>query len=147
MKVKILRIRLSENDLISDQKELDNFLAKHDILKVETAFVSNESYWSVIIYFDEIKSVIKESASIKYTAKNESLTPDEIKILDSLKTWRTEKAKKQNLPTYFIATNDELLSVAKFKPIKKEELLEIKGFGKYKIENYGAEIIEILENA
>ena len=34
---------------------------------------------------------------------------------------------------------------AKYKPIKKEELVDIKGFGKYKIENYGEEIIEILE--
>ncbi len=29
------------------------------------------------------------------------------------------------------------MSVAKYKPAKKEELLEIKGFGKHKIENYG----------
>jgi hypothetical protein len=27
----------------------------------------------------------------------------------------------------------------------KEELLDIKGFGKFKIENYGEEIINILE--
>ncbi|WP_262893032.1 HRDC domain-containing protein [Chryseobacterium culicis] len=28
-----------------------------------------------------------------------------------------------------------MMSVAKYKPAKKEELLEIKGFGKHKIEN------------
>ena len=38
------------------------------------------------------------------------------------------------------------MSVAKYKPAKKEELLEIKGFGKHKIENYGEEILEILES-
>ncbi|HQD46212.1 MAG TPA: HRDC domain-containing protein, partial [Kaistella sp.] len=70
---------------------------------------------------------------------------DEIAILDSLKLWRTEKAKEQNLPVYFIATNNELLSIAKYKPIKKEELLDIKGFGRHKLENYGEEIIGILE--
>nr|WP_262498045.1 HRDC domain-containing protein [Chryseobacterium sp. MYb7] len=36
-----------------------------------------------------------------------------------------------------------MISVAKYKPAKKEELLEIKGFGKHKIENYGEEILEI----
>ncbi|HAI81025.1 MAG TPA: aldolase, partial [Chryseobacterium sp.] len=83
----------------------------------------------------------------KYSAENDAeLNADEIKILDSLKLWRTEKAKDQNLPVYFIATNKELLSIAKYKPVKKEELLDIKGFGKHKIENYGEEIIAILES-
>src|SRR5690606_15506389 len=74
------------------------------------------------------------------------LNSDEVKILDSLRLWRNEKAKQQNLPSYFIATNKELLSIAKYKPAKKEELSDIKGFGRHKIENYGMEIIGLLEN-
>ena len=70
----------------------------------------------------------------------------EEKILYALKEWRSDKAKEQNLPGYFIATNKELTSVAKYKPARKEELLDIKGFGKHKIENYGEEILEILES-
>ena len=89
---------------------------------------------------------VNEAKSQKYSAgKDAELSKDEIAILDSLKLWRTEKAKEQNLPVYFIATNNELLSIAKYKPIKKEELLDIKGFGRHKLENYGEEIIEILE--
>ena len=38
------------------------------------------------------------------------------------------------------------MSVAKYKPVKKEELRDIKGFGKHKIENYAEEILEILES-
>jgi ribonuclease D len=37
-----------------------------------------------------------------------------------LKYWRSEKAKEQNLPSYFIASNKELMSVAKYKPAKKK---------------------------
>lgn len=90
--------------------------------------------------------MVKDSKAGKYSADDETLTNDEIEILEALKLWRSEKAKEQNLPYYFIATNKELISVAKFKPAKKQELLEIKGFGKHKIENYGEEILEILEN-
>ena len=50
-----------------------------------------------------------------------------------------------HLDVYKRQTNNELLSIAKYKPIKKEELLDIKGFGRHKLENYGEEIIEILE--
>ncbi|MDG4654891.1 HRDC domain-containing protein [Chryseobacterium arthrosphaerae] len=149
MKVKVFKIRLPEEFLYRDQKMLDDFLEANDIMKVETAFVSEERYWSVILYFDELKQVkntVKEPKMVKYSAENDSLSSDEEEILNALKLWRSEKAREQNLPTYFIASNKELMSVAKYKPAKKEELLEIKGFGKHKIENYGEEILEILES-
>ena len=103
------------------------------------------------MYYNEIKNsvsknTVKDSKTPKYSADDEVLTENEIKILDALKIWRSEKAREQNLPTYFIATNKELFSVAKFKPLKKEELCDIKGFGKHKIENYGEEILLILDS-
>ncbi|WP_228401580.1 HRDC domain-containing protein [Chryseobacterium sp. PMSZPI] len=149
MKVKVFKIRLPEELLYKDQKMLDDFLEANEIIKVETAFVSDECYWTVILYFEEprlTKNTVKEPKVVKYSAEGDSLSYDEEKILNALKLWRSEKAREQNLPTYFIASNKELMSVAKYKPAKKEELLEIKGFGKHKIENYGEEILEILES-
>ena len=148
MKVKVLKIRLSDKFIEQDQTVLDRFLRDNNVIKFESAFVKDEeNYWSVILYYEEQKMSVNDTKTPKYSAENdEDLNPDEIKILDSLKLWRTEKAKDQNLPVYFIATNKELLSIAKYKPIKKEELRDIKGFGKHKIENYGEEIIEILES-
>ncbi|WP_228728501.1 HRDC domain-containing protein [Chryseobacterium endalhagicum] len=149
MKVKVFKIRLPEEFLYKDQKMLDDFLEVNEIIKVETAFVNDERYWSVILYFEELKTLkntVKEPKAVKYSADNDTLNSDEEKILNALKYWRSEKAKEQNLPTYFIASNKELMSVAKYKPVKKEELLDIKGFGKHKIENYGEEILEILES-
>ena len=148
MKVKVLKIRLSDKFIEHDQTVLDRFLRDNNVIKFESAFVKDEEgYWSVILYYEEQKMSVNDTKTPKYSAENdEDLNPDEIKILDSLKLWRTEKAKDQNLPVYFIATNKELLSIAKDKPIKKEELRDIKGFGKHKIENYGEEIIEILES-
>ena len=146
MKTKIFKKRLSEEFIYDDQKRLDHFLQENNILKYETAFVKEEeNYWSVILYYEELKVQFNEPKNEKYSAEQEQLNSDEIKILDSLKLWRSEKAKEKSLPVYFIATNKELLSIAKYKPIKKEELLDIKGFGKFKIENYGGEIIQILE--
>lgn len=149
MKVKVFKIRLPEEYLYADQQRLDDFLGNHEIIKSETVFVQDENYWSVVLYFEELKAVltnVKEPKAVKYTAEDEVLNTDEEKILDALKLWRSEKAREQNLPVYFIASNKELVSVAKYKPAKKAELLDIKGFGKHKIENYGEEILEILES-
>jgi ribonuclease D len=149
MKVKVFKVRLDQEFLHHDQQTLDDFLGKHQVVKVETAFVNDENYWSVILYFESLKmavTTVKESKHAKYAAEDEELNSDEEKILYALKEWRSDKAKEQNLPSYFIATNKELMSVAKYKPTRKEELLDIKGFGKHKIENYGEEILEILES-
>jgi superfamily II DNA helicase RecQ len=148
MKTQIFKIRLSDEFIDTDQKALDRFLQQNSVLKYETAFVQEEdSYWSVILYFEEVKVQVSEPQSERYSATQEELSQNEMKIIDSLKLWRSEKAKEKSLPVYLIATNKELFSLAKYKPAKKEELLDIKGFGKYKIENYGQEIIEILEMA
>lgn len=147
MNVKILKVRLSDQYIYADQCALDRFLQQNNVLKFESAFVKEEeAYWSVILYYEDLKITVNESKSQKYSADtNEELNSDELKILESLKLWRSEKAKDQNLPVYFIATNKELLSIAKYKPAKKEELCSIKGFGKHKIENYGEEIIGIVD--
>ena len=146
MKVKVFKIRISEEFLLKDQQELNEFLQNNRLVKSEAAFIQDEGFWSIFLYYDNTTTItnVRETKSKKYSAEDDVLNSDEIKILDSLKIWRSEKAKEQNLPSYFIASNQELLSVAKFRPAKKEELQEIKGFGKHKIENYGSEIIEIV---
>ena len=108
MKTKIFKIRLSEEFIYSDQKMLDRFLQENNILKYETAFVKDdENYWSVILYYEELKVQFNEGKPEKYTAEQEEMNADEIKILDSLKLWRSEKAKEKSLPVYLIATNKE----------------------------------------
>lgn len=148
MNVKVLKIRVAEPYINSDQQALDRFLQQHNVIKFESAFVQDEeNHWSVILYYEENKPTVNETDSSTYiTETEEELNADELKILESLKYWRSEKAKDQKLPAYFIATNKELLSIARYRPAKKEELLDIKGFGKHKIENYGEEIIDILDS-
>lgn len=147
MKVKILKIRLAEKFQEKDEILVNDYLKNYQILQMTSQLISEkEIYWSVFIRYSEKNAVTNEPKAAKYAVEDdEVLNSDEMKILESLKLWRTEKAKDQNLPVYFIATNKELFSIAKFKPVKKEELQDIKGFGKFKIEHYGSEIIDILE--
>ena len=86
MKIKIFKIRLSNLFIEGDQKILDGFLRQNNILKFETAFINEEeSYWSVILYYDELKlQHVNESTPEKYSATQGELTDNEIKILESL---------------------------------------------------------------
>ena len=119
MKVKIFKIRLSDEFIYADQMLLDRFLQENNILKYETAFVKeDESYWSVVLYFEESKIQVNEAKPEKYNALEEDLSQDEIKIMDSLKLWRSEKAKEKSLPVYLIATNKEMYNNNKKKTTK-----------------------------
>ncbi len=147
MKVKLFKIRISENYLVQDQNRLDDFLKNNEIIKFETAFVQEkEMYWSVILTYEcsEVNTVQEDLEDHYQDDLDVVIDENDLKLLESLKLWRSDKAKEQNLPTYFIASNKALISVVKNKPSKKEDLHSIKGFGRHKIENYGQEIIRIL---
>lgn len=147
MKVSIFKIRLEEHLLPADQNRLDRFLAEHDIVKFESAFVNgSEPFWSVIIYYEAPAATVTEAHSSDYARTDDPLSEGEARILDALRNWRTEKAGERSIPAYCIATNKELLALAKFRPARIQDFSEIKGFGRHKIENYGGEILELLEN-
>ena len=63
---------------------------------------------------------------------------------EELKAWRRAKAAEEKRSAYFIATNRELHLLAVYVPHTPEELLQIPGFGKWKAEKYGNELLEIL---
>ena len=72
MKTKIFKIRLTEEFIYADQNALDRFLQENNILKYETAFVKEEeNYWSVILYYEELKVHFNEAQPEKYSAEQE----------------------------------------------------------------------------
>ncbi|CAM3836531.1 HRDC domain-containing protein [Cohnella lubricantis] len=64
--------------------------------------------------------------------------------LEPLRIWRRTKAAEDRRAAYMIATNRELQLLAVFVPRTIEELKQIPGFGKAKIEKYGEELIGLI---
>lgn len=95
MNIKVLKVRIADEFLLQDQKMIDDFLNNHEIIKVETAFVHDENFWSVVLYFNEYKTdvkknTVKDAKAAKYSADDDTLNSDEIEILEALKLWRSE---------------------------------------------------------
>lgn len=67
-------------------------------------------------------------------------------IYSKLKEFRLDKSKEEKLPPYTIFKNETLVELATFLPESKEELTHIKGIGKKRIENYGQEILNIIQD-
>ncbi|MBW9158794.1 HRDC domain-containing protein [Clostridium tagluense] len=65
-------------------------------------------------------------------------------LYEKLKKYRYAKSQEEALKAYCIFSNNTLEEIIKVKPTSKEELLKVQGFGKVKVEKYGADIIGII---
>ena len=65
-------------------------------------------------------------------------------LWEALRAWRTEEARRQELPPYVIFHDSTLLEVARRRPISLTSLATIPGVGASKLERYGTEIIGIV---
>ena len=83
---------------------------------------------------DVITSMIENAVSMDADIEN---------LRAQLQEWRTERYKADNVPAYTILHQSTLLEIATLVPKTREELLNIKGFGRAKLEKYGDEILAI----
>lgn len=84
----------------------------------------------------------KKTRTITIVSDN-SLTNE---LIDILKDWRSERSYEIDKPPFYIMHQTTLVEIAKAMPQTKEELLDIEGFGKKKYENYGEEILQIIND-
>jgi DNA helicase-2/ATP-dependent DNA helicase PcrA len=68
-------------------------------------------------------------------------------VLESLKTWRRERAKGDGVPAFVVFHDSTLEEIARSKPGSVEELAGISGIGPTKLERYGEELIGVLSEA
>lgn len=141
MKIKVFTVRLTENELEIDQNSLNDFLETVTFKKSSTQFVGseNDSYWSVLLHYEEILEAKKEEPKHEV-----ELTEREQVIFQKLKKWRAEKASELGFKNFMICHNSELMAVAVRGPKSKTELRQIKGFGNFKAEKYGDDILSVL---
>ncbi len=65
-------------------------------------------------------------------------------LYDKLRTWRREKAGEVGRAPFVVATNKLLQLLSVYIPHHKEEMLQIPGFGEYKWNLFGEELVSLL---
>ncbi|UZE49246.1 DNA helicase RecQ [Rhodopseudomonas sp. P2A-2r] len=78
------------------------------------------------------------------TASNGDANPD---LLDILRAWRSELAKKTSVPAYVILHDATLDGIATARPTSLAQLRGIPGIGDKKLERYGTELIALVTAA
>lgn len=68
-------------------------------------------------------------------------------IIQKLKEWRDELARKSNKPAYYILTNKNLEDALDLNPENYQELETLNGWGPKKVEKYGDDVLRIIRGA
>ena len=104
---------------------------------------------------EKILATLHEDKTIKFKQKqnnnkerdfNVKLTNEEKIIYEKLKQLRIKMAKELKMPIWSIYSNDTILLLVKNKPQTIEQLLKFKSLGHKKVDNYGNEILEIINS-
>jgi len=66
-------------------------------------------------------------------------------LYNTLKRWRDMTVEEEGLVIYMVANQATLKEIAAYLPLNKKDLLQITGFGKAKVDKYGDDIIEAVQ--
>jgi len=65
----------------------------------------------------------------------------------TLRAWRLDEARHQELPPYVIFHDATLIEVARRRPLSLDALAEIPGIGRSKLDRYGAAVLAVINTA
>lgn len=74
------------------------------------------------------------------------LTPEEAALFEDLRGLRLELAREQGVPAYIVFNDQVLQEMARRRPSTPEELLTISGVGPVKLDRYGPQFLELLQD-
>jgi len=78
------------------------------------------------------------------SASQRQLSPSQRELLTALREWRNSQATEESLPGYCVLSNAALDAIAVAQPASPHELLQIKGIGPAKLEQYGERVLELV---
>ena len=86
----------------------------------------------------------RKGARAERTRNSLDIAPAESPLWDALRALRTRLAREQGLPPYVIFHDATLLAMLRARPATLDELSEVQGVGRTKLERYGDDFLDVL---
>lgn len=104
-----------------------------------------KKYESYKVTVNESQSKRGASQVVQDTMRTDNI-PAEIKsdLFSELKAFRLNKSREEEIKAYYIFSNKQLNALIEKLPKTKDDLLTIEGFGSTKVDKYGDDIINII---
>jgi ATP-dependent DNA helicase RecQ len=97
----------------------------------------------VVMLREDVLQATSKPASARKGSDATGITSDD-PVFEALRAWRRGIAQAQAVPAYVVADDRTLAGLAARRPASTEELLEVPGMGRSRVERYGADILRII---
>ncbi|PZM64339.1 NERD domain-containing protein [Paenibacillus dendritiformis] len=135
-------------------EEIEKSIIKYDQIKVtlgrylndkaNTYDLAEKDMYNIANLLVKLNTPLNIDLVEKYQLANDDFQKkDEAQLREELTTYRLQTSRAENIKAYYIFNNNEMEDMIAKYPRTEEELLAVKGFGKAKMEKYGAAILGI----
>jgi ATP-dependent DNA helicase RecQ len=115
----------------------DHFKLKTTPLSKAVLFDGKKVHLVDLTYTDQVAEAAPKPKQKKIILEDQ--------LIQKLKEWRTEQARNKQVPAYVIFADKVFENIAASKPLTLADLLNVEGIGKVKMEQYGKDIISIVQ--
>jgi ATP-dependent DNA helicase RecQ len=117
----------------------------------ENNLLKISSFGAEVLYGKKKIDLVQVEPKLNVETTQKRQTPftkeeNQDELFDYLRGIRRNLAEKENVPAYIVLNDATLLELAKHKPITLEELLDISGFGEFKIKKYGNSFVKEIKH-
>lgn len=131
----------AESFLNASVKNASDYTRKYEELLTA---VESEDVASEVVHCANEDSVPEEPIAEELHVTTAEKAFDKEKVIQELKKFRLDFSRAEGVKPYYIFTDAQMNDLLERRPETKEQLLEVSGFGKAKVEKYGEHILKIL---
>ncbi len=129
-----------EKDITRPLEQFEDLLQ----IKMKCLAVFNGDFSPEVYLKTRAEASIKEGS--KKTKKRKEVTSTQnTQLFETLREFRTVVSHNENIPPFQVFTQQSLYEMCELLPLNKKELKQIHGMGKVRIEKYGDEICDIIQ--
>ncbi|MDU0205831.1 NERD domain-containing protein [Paenibacillus sp. MAH-36] len=119
-------------------------LEKHQNDKANQYDLAEKDMYEIASLLIKLNTPIDMDFEAKYQLSNDNLQrKNEETLREELTAYRLQTSREEQSKAYYIFNNAEMDDMITKYPRTENELLEVKGFGKVKVEKYGSAILKI----
>ena len=150
MMTKVLTLRFNPLNGAFDDQPLIDFTRDKDLIAVQNHFFTYDGspYLAIVLDY-RLGDLLnpeepKDSRRQREDHWRETLPHNAIPFYNTLRQWRSARAKADGIPAYHIANNKQLAEMAESRPQSLTALAKLEGFGQARISKYGQEMLDLL---
>jgi len=150
MRVRLFTLRFNPATESFDDTAVTQFLADKEVCSIRDHFFIKDDtpYLTLVVCYRPSALPPPPEAQREGRQRDESwretLPKEDWPLFNTLRDWRSERAKADGIPPYVICNNRQLAEVVRARPDTLTALGAIEGFGEGKLKRYGQELLALV---